>query len=58
MKAMAKQNLNNYEFFGTKFLQPRGKEGIFVGSQNQKVSENPEFEITINILILRAWHSF
>ena len=36
MKAMAKQNLNNYEFFGKKFLQPRGNKGIFVGSQNKK----------------------
>ena len=61
VKAMAKQNLNGFEFLCKKFSKlslAKLKEGIFVGPQIQKVFEDPEFEKTLNTLELRAWHAF
>ena len=61
VKAMAKQNSNDFEFLCKKFPKlslAKLKEGIFVGPQIRKVFEDPEFEKTLNTLELRAWHAF
>ena len=51
VKAIAKQNLNGFEFLCEKFIklsQAKLKEGIFVGAQILEVFENPEFEKALN----------
>ena len=54
VKAMAIQNLNDFNILCTKFLklsQAKLKEGIFVGPQSREVFQDPEFEITLNTYI-------
>ena len=61
VKAMAKQNLNDFAFFCKKFpklSQAKLEQGIFVGPQIRELFEDLESEKTLNTLELRPWYAF